>query len=544
MKDFFISYNNADRKWGEWIAWQLEEASYTTVIQAWDSLPGDNFVLWMQKAASEAKQTLAVLSQAYIDALFSQPEWAAAFRRDPTGAKGTLLPVRVEACDPTGLLPAINYIDLVDLEEDAAKEALLTGVKRERIKPTVAPGFPVEPHHSLPQQPEFPGLLSKRSAIKFLRPFDFDDAELFVRLQRENSLKECLAALIDRDFRLGVLSAESGCGKTSFLQAGIWPTMNNQSDSHHAVYVKFTDADPFETVRSALQEQTQLSKKQVTGLDFLPLLRAAIESEQKTLVLLFDQFEQFFVHHQRQKERQPFIDALAEWYRHSTPPSVKILLSIRSDFFGRLVEVQKALGYHLRPQDLFELNKFTPAQATEIFAVMAETADLSFDRDFVEEMTEQELADKDDGLISPVDIQILAWMIQGQQSGVKGGFNKQVYQRMGGIEGLLENFLSHVMKSLISDSQREIAMKVLLSLVDLEGNARAGVLTREQIGQKLTGKVKQGDLETGLARLAESRLITPGKRNGSVGYELAHERLIPALRRFAGKELSEVERVN
>ncbi|MGA9350971.1 MAG: TIR domain-containing protein [Anaerolineae bacterium] len=25
MKDFFISYNSADRTWAEWIAWQLEE---------------------------------------------------------------------------------------------------------------------------------------------------------------------------------------------------------------------------------------------------------------------------------------------------------------------------------------------------------------------------------------------------------------------------------------------------------------------------------------------------------------------------------------
>ena len=37
MKDFFISYNKADLAWAEWIAWQLEEADYTTEIQAWDS---------------------------------------------------------------------------------------------------------------------------------------------------------------------------------------------------------------------------------------------------------------------------------------------------------------------------------------------------------------------------------------------------------------------------------------------------------------------------------------------------------------------------
>jgi TIR domain len=42
--DFFISYPVADRAWAEWIAWQLKEARYATVLQAWDFRPGDN--LW------------------------------------------------------------------------------------------------------------------------------------------------------------------------------------------------------------------------------------------------------------------------------------------------------------------------------------------------------------------------------------------------------------------------------------------------------------------------------------------------------------------
>ena len=78
-KDFFISYNKADRYWGEWIAWQLEEAGFSVVIQAWDFRPGSNFVLEMQKAATEAERTIAVLSNDYLDALYTQPEWAAAF---------------------------------------------------------------------------------------------------------------------------------------------------------------------------------------------------------------------------------------------------------------------------------------------------------------------------------------------------------------------------------------------------------------------------------------------------------------------------------
>jgi TIR domain len=33
-KDFFISYRTLNEGWAEWIAWQLEEAGYTTFLQA------------------------------------------------------------------------------------------------------------------------------------------------------------------------------------------------------------------------------------------------------------------------------------------------------------------------------------------------------------------------------------------------------------------------------------------------------------------------------------------------------------------------------
>lgn len=155
MRDFFISYNRNDRKWAEWIAWQLEAQGFTTVIQAWDFRPGGNFVLDMQKAAAEARRTIAVLSPDYLGSQFTAPEWAAAFARDPTGSAGILLPVRVRECEPQGLLPQIVYIDLVGLDERTAKERLLAGVKFERAKPSDAPSFPGSAGAS--QAPPFPG---------------------------------------------------------------------------------------------------------------------------------------------------------------------------------------------------------------------------------------------------------------------------------------------------------------------------------------------------------------------------------------------------
>lgn len=166
MKDFFISYNKADREWAEWIAWQLEEAGYTTVIQAWDFRPGGNFVLDMQRAAEESERIIAVLSPDYLASKFTAPEWAAAFAKDPTGAQGLVLPVRVRECELKGLLPQIVYIDLVGNNEADAKESLLSGIRRGRAKPTTAPKFPGSVQHTIAQPQRFPGQSDSSSAMQ------------------------------------------------------------------------------------------------------------------------------------------------------------------------------------------------------------------------------------------------------------------------------------------------------------------------------------------------------------------------------------------
>ncbi len=157
-KDFFISYNKADRAWAEWVAWELEEAGYTVVIQAWDFRPGSNFVVEMDRASKQAQRTMGILSPDYVNAMFTQSEWSAAFVTDPTGTIGKLLPVLVRECNPQGLLTTMVHIDLVGVKEAQARKTLLEGVQRGRAKPHVKPKFPGTVKRLVANQPRFPGL--------------------------------------------------------------------------------------------------------------------------------------------------------------------------------------------------------------------------------------------------------------------------------------------------------------------------------------------------------------------------------------------------
>jgi hypothetical protein len=170
MKHFFISYNRADRPWAEWIAWQLEAATYAVVIQAWDFREGRNFVLEMQRAVEEAQRTMIVLSPDFLASQFTAPEWAAAFAKDPTGAQGLLVPVRVRDCTPTGLLAQINYIDLVGVKSrEEARKRLLNGVASMRPKPTVEPALPQSyagrPLVTVRPEPQWPPALGLAGSV-------------------------------------------------------------------------------------------------------------------------------------------------------------------------------------------------------------------------------------------------------------------------------------------------------------------------------------------------------------------------------------------
>lgn len=135
MKDFFISYNKADRDLAIWIDQQLRDAGYTTTIQAIDMPPGSAFVHEMDKAVEENDGLIAVLSPDYLKSPYCKSEWQAFYQKDPNGEKRALIPVRVRECQPKGLLAQRVYIDLVGKDGAEAKRILLDGVKAAREIP-------------------------------------------------------------------------------------------------------------------------------------------------------------------------------------------------------------------------------------------------------------------------------------------------------------------------------------------------------------------------------------------------------------------------
>ena len=159
--DFFISYTQADRAWAEWIAWILEEDDHRVLVQAWDFVPGTNWIQSMQVGTRDAARTIAVLSREYLTSVYGGAEWQAALANDPQGTGRKLLTVRVAECDRPGLLAGVVGVDLFGQTEAAAKARLRAMVSEAiagRAKPEVRPGFPGA-GLAMPLAARFPGAL-------------------------------------------------------------------------------------------------------------------------------------------------------------------------------------------------------------------------------------------------------------------------------------------------------------------------------------------------------------------------------------------------
>ena len=121
----FVSYSSADERWATWVAWELETAGYRAMLQAWDFVPGTNFIEFMDRGVSRSAAVVAVLSQRYVDSPYGRLEWQAALQADKGNPTGRLVTVRVEDCQVDGLLGITTYIDLVGVTDQRQARALL-----------------------------------------------------------------------------------------------------------------------------------------------------------------------------------------------------------------------------------------------------------------------------------------------------------------------------------------------------------------------------------------------------------------------------------
>ena len=95
------------------------------------------------------------------------------------------------------------------------------------------------------------------AAFRGLLPFEEGDSETF--FGRESDIGEILLRVRSSDFRFGILTGESGCGKTSLLRAGLISKL--LESNYLPVYLRLY-GDPEAQIRQAVGSQTGVSSEE------------------------------------------------------------------------------------------------------------------------------------------------------------------------------------------------------------------------------------------------------------------------------------------
>ena len=382
------------------------------------------------------------------------------------------------------------------------------------------------------------------------RPFMDTDIDHRLFFGRDREINELFYQVLGA--RLLVLFGKSGLGKTSLLQAGVFPRLREQDLLPVPVRLYRTDLPPLELFTTAIAEACAQS-----GIDYTPgetgslweFFKTAVfwrGEALQTPVLVLDQFEEIFTL-QNAANRQSIARQLGELVGDGLPqslrarlqpgeklpysekpPAVKIVLSLREDYLGALQELTGEIPRIL--ENRFRLTTMSREQAR--LAVL-EPARLAQEGAFAAQPFDYEEAAVDElltflsgrtGEIEPFQLQILCRQVEQQVAAAQAKGQQDVHvdkEYLGGrtrMEAILQNFYLDAVRRLPSRRRRNRARDLCEEgLLDSQGHRR--ILEEKDIQERY--KVDTTTLQT----LVDTRLLRKEERQEVFYYELSHDSL-------------------
>ncbi|MBZ5535634.1 MAG: protein kinase [Acidobacteriia bacterium] len=364
--------------------------------------------------------------------------------------------------------------------------------------------------------------LPRGSAFRGLLPFQEADRAHFHGREVET------AALFERvsppEFRFGVLFGDSGCGKTSVLRAGLIPKL--WEEGQFPIYCR-SYKDPLTAVVEECRKRSQISA--ISNERPLIFLRRISGELDTAILIICDQFEEFFINFRTKREREPFLSFVTECYNSADLP-VKFLFSMRSDFLHWInEEFADRIPDPLLSGRLYHLHNFDEAQAGEIITSCVQHANLPFETGLSRQIAHDLVVDGD---VLPSELQIVGEQLQRRQV-----FTLEEYRRAGRKEALVFSFLEDV---IAASGDHQTATLILRSLISDE-NTRLN-LPHDEIVKRT--QRSRGIVDPLLNLFVESRLICEIQDEDSWRFELTHEYLINKINQLTGKVMDATQRAN
>ncbi|MBL8460950.1 MAG: hypothetical protein JNL20_00340, partial [Thauera sp.] len=204
--------------------------------------------------------------------------------------------------------------------------------------------------------------IEQRCPYVGLQPFEEADRAFF--FGRERDQRVIIANLLSSP--LTILYGSSGVGKSSVLMAGVVPQLHRERPrTPVVVFRNWVDRDfQLALTRACIETVWAMQVDQPRPAETLPLdevLRACAEAAHGTILVIFDQFEEYFLYHAKDSEAAGAFEAQFARAVNREDVDVGFLVALRDDSLSRLDRFQERI--HNLLSNRLRLNHLEPEAA-------------------------------------------------------------------------------------------------------------------------------------------------------------------------------------
>lgn len=332
--------------------------------------------------------------------------------------------------------------------------------------------------------------MSTQAPYKGLRPYEESDENNF--FGRDGETRILIDKVLTR--KLTLLFAASGIGKSSLLQAALQPTLKRQAPRGHdaldVVYCNDWVFDPSATLKTkvaqALKDQGKLPGDYAMVLDapLVDFLRRCTLFSSDPLVLILDQFEEFFNYQRHRPEFRPFIRELSAAIHDNA--ATRFVFSMREDFALELNVFKSELPGMLF-DNYYRLEALSCAKARQVIIQPLIKVGYDCEQALLDALLDKlgqcnkQLAEEEEGgvldispsRIEPSQIQIICTQLwEQEQAAGSNCLRLATYQTMGETNGLLKRYFDAKMTP-FDARQKGLASRAFDFLVSSQGTKMA-----------------------------------------------------------------------
>jgi len=362
---------------------------------------------------------------------------------------------------------------------------------------------------------------------KGLRPYEEADRDNFFGREADKFI------LIDKILanKLTLLFAASGVGKSSLLQAAVLPELKHPERKNlEAFYYKDWVATPSQDLKNGLiayfYQQHHLGSLN-NQWSLKELLQQGAVFTREPLVIVLDQFEEFFNYHRHREEASRFLQQLAAAI-NDRRTATAFVIAMREDFAVEMLEAVKPYLPTLLLQNFYRLTKLTREQAQQAILAPVKRLGFEYEAELVEmllqDLGQREPVERPEDFgreerwsIESPDLQIVCsqlWELDRHRKVI----TRATYESQGRATGLLNNYF-HERIAKFSSSEKNLASKSFDYLVNRYGTKEARALG--DLAKLL--RVAEAKLSKTLDKLEQDRVLRKQARQQVLWYELYHD---------------------